>query len=215
MENAVYCVLMMKGCDKKLVIHEPRRVTPGWDYICFTDNPRLKSKVWQFRKLSSTSLGPRKDSRRPKILNDEYLPEYDISIYVDSRFKVRINLDKFTRKYLKDYDIAMMHSPKRQCVYAEAKLCRRLRLDSKRVQKQVARYREEGVPERVGLTRCGLIVRKHHVDSQIKFMEEWWSEYENESDRDTISFAYVFWKHRENQLNINRLPTQEVYKRFR
>jgi len=205
---------MMNKSDKKLILHQPSRVTQGWDYICFTDNPRLKSRIWKFRNLKPTSLGSRKDSRRPKILNDKYLPEYDLSVYIDSRFKVRINLDKFIDRYLKGYNIAMMHSPKRQCIYREAKLCAKLGLDAKKVQQQVARYRKKGVPENVGLTRCGLIVRKHNIDPQREFMEEWWKEYERGSNRDTISFAYVFWKYR-NKLKINRLPTQKIYKRFR
>jgi adhesin transport system outer membrane protein len=44
------------------------------DWVCFTDDPDLRSSVWQIRWLDEP-LPPERLSRRPKMLPHEYLPD--------------------------------------------------------------------------------------------------------------------------------------------
>jgi len=215
MKKVIYTTIIKDGADKSLKIKEPTMITKGWDYVAFVDDRRLTSKHWKIIYVDrNKKYNARKQSRLYKILNDKYLPDYDVSIYVDSRFNVKCDLNKFLKKYLPDnYDIAMMHSPKRQCIYAELNHCKiHTSCPKEDLVNQYNKYREEGVPENLGLMRCGLIIRRHSIDNQIGFMEEWLQELLNESERDTPSFAYTLWKH---PLNINILPTKKVYNMFR
>ena len=35
-------------------LRDPRVVTPGWRYVCFSDQP-IESDVWEFHKIGSTT----------------------------------------------------------------------------------------------------------------------------------------------------------------
>lgn len=203
MKKAVYTACF--GLD---VIREPELITPGWDYIFLTDNNKLKSKTWDIRYVEPDAES-RKFSRKVKILNDKYLPEYDLSVYLDARFNPRIDFDKFVKNQLGDHQIAMMKHHKRSCVYDEAELCINIKKDHEStIRAQMDRYIAEGYPMNNGLTAGGVIVRKHGIDNQTKFMEEWYHEIENGSWRDQLSFQYVFWK---RPLNISLMDFRKVY----
>lgn len=190
------------------LIRDPISLQEGWDYIFFTDNKSLKSDKWDIRYLEP-DIDQKKFSRRVKILNEEYLPDYDVSFYMDARFIPRVNLDGYVDKHLRHKDIAMMKHHKRSCVYDEAELCINIKKDSEHViREQMDRYVSEGYPVNNGLTAGGVIIRKHGIDNQKKFMEEWYSEIERGSWRDQLSFQYVFWK---RPLNISLMDFKRVY----
>ena len=205
--------MIRKGADKKLQLSEPQVANKDWEHICFTDDKTLKSKTWQIRYVTNGKLSARKESRRYNILNDHYLPEYGLSIYMDCRFYINCNLSKLVKTYLtKGYNIAMMHSPKRQCIYEEIKHClKHTQCPPHQLKKQRRKYLEEKVPSGIGLYRCGLLVRRHNIKQLTNFMESWFTELKNESERDTISFRYTLWK---NPIKISVMPTKKVYRMF-
>lgn len=96
---------MISNGRKRLVIYttllggydflrEPSVITPECDYICFTDDPTLKSDVWQFVDVSGDkgSLPQNKWNRKYKVLAHRYLSEYDASLYVDSNVRLIGNI---------------------------------------------------------------------------------------------------------------------------
>ena len=62
----------------------------GYEKICFTDNPNLKSDVWSIERLDDCGLDYERESRRPKLLPHRFLSNFELSLYVDNtvRFKV-------------------------------------------------------------------------------------------------------------------------------
>ena len=215
MKKVVYTAIIKDGADKDLRVYEPKIRTKGWDYVIFTDDKSLISKYWRIIYVDrDMSLNPRKQARKYKILNEKYLPDYDVSIWVDSRFKINCDLNDLIEKYLpKDYNIAMMNSPKRQCVFKELNYCKiHTQCPEEDLTKQYEKYKKEGVPSNVGLMRTGLIIRRHGVPSQKDFMSKWFKEIIEQSERDTPSFSYVRWK---NPLKLNIMPTKKVYSLFR
>lgn len=84
--NKIVCYTCITGGYDRL--KEPLVVSKGIDYICFTDNPFLKSKVWQARPIPKELdyLSNVKKQRIVKICPHRYLKEYDISIWVDGSF---------------------------------------------------------------------------------------------------------------------------------
>ena len=59
------------------------------DYICFTDDPTLKSERWKFIYVDPQPLGPPKTSKLIKLSPHLFLGDYQSSLYVDNT--VRIN----------------------------------------------------------------------------------------------------------------------------
>ena len=78
------------------ILNEPKYISLGFDYICFTDNSSLKSDVWQIRPLpkETEGLSEVKKQRFIKINPHLYLKEYDISIWVDGNVELKGDLNE-------------------------------------------------------------------------------------------------------------------------
>ena len=181
-------------------LHKPRVVTPGWDYICFTDDPELRSDIWQVHLSTRTSderqLDDKKFAMKHKILFYRYLQGYQLSLAVDGRIVVNCNLDRFVNGYLRPRDdMVMARHPTRNCLYLEGEECKRLGLDDPAcIDQQLSRYRMEGFPAGNGLHATGLIVRRHGRKSVEDLCTVWFKELEGGSRRDQLCFDYALWK---------------------
>ena len=71
-------------------------------FICFTDNKELSSDIYEMRLLEDVYLPSDKMSRRPKVLPNEYLPDWNWSMYID-------NIVKFKRLPM-SYDIELANN---------------------------------------------------------------------------------------------------------
>lgn len=160
----------------------------GAKAVCFTDNPDLKSDVWEIRVLPRLFNDVRRDSRIPKMLPHIYFPEAEYSLYLDANIISKVPMAKIVREWLQDTDVAMFGHSTRNCLFDEALECIRLGLDKKEIiEKQVARYKD--FPKEKGLYQCGTILRRH--TPQVKKLNEmWWAEYCTGAKRDQISFPY-------------------------
>jgi hypothetical protein len=191
--KAVYTVIMGDksywGSDS-YALREDIHKSEDWDYICFTNNRKITSKAWKVVYLDE-ELDSRKLSRKVKILANHYLPDHEISLYVDTRFAVVWPLDKWMNDI--DDELVIMRHNKRDCVYREATKLKQLGYNAKVIDAQIRRYREEGMPENWGLYAPGIMFR-HHTEKVDKLMNEWWHEIEQGSYRDILSLAYVLWK---------------------
>jgi len=194
----------------------PRVITPGWKYVCFTDSEKLfkarKDYIWDIRMVKDSSLKSAKFARKIKICHFGFLPGFDISIWVDANIVVNCNLDLFLQKYHRvDKDFTIMKHPHRNCVYEEAEECIRRKKGFRDVIiRQIEKYRKEGFPPNQGLVASGVIVRPFNEKVNY-FMKHWWEQVEKYSKRDQISFNYVLW---EIPLSINLIPFQILKNEF-
>lgn len=170
-------------------LKEPTVITPGWKYICATDQD-IFSDYWDIVKIEGTS-NPQKDARITKIK----IFYGDQSIWCDASFQINTNLDHFWNKYYNGGICAPKH-PVRACAHREAQICMRRGLDTERVHKQISRYANKGLPYGGGLISSGILLRDN--SQAVKdFCSLWWEQIENGSLRDQIGFAYCAWKHPE------------------
>lgn len=190
---------------------DPKIVNEHLDYICFTDNPNLKSDIWTIKlipdfienfyfsdklnnKISFMNLDYTRQARAIKILAHQFLKEYDFSIWVDAGFLIIGDVIEFVNKYSKKDFLGIKHSV-RHCIYDEADEVLRLEIDDNNIiQEQINHYKNENYPQNNGLIESGILFRRHNNQKIIKVMEDWYNEIINFSKRDQISFNYVAWK---------------------
>ena len=177
---------------------EPKYVTPDFDYICFTDNDKLTSDVWQIRKMPKriANLSKVKQQRYVKINAHKVLKEYDLSIWVDGSVTIKSDLNTFIDKYVNNKcSIYVPEHPSRNCIYKEARAVIAMKKDvEENVNPQIDKYKAEEFPSNYGLLQSNIMVRKHNDKKCIKLMECWFKEVENGSHRDQLSFNYACWK---------------------
>ncbi len=176
-------------------------ISPDWDYVCFTDDPDLIDKgsigIWEIRPLANKLSSATRTNRWHKIHPHVLFQEYQESIYVDGNINI-IGDYVFEQIQKRCVPILLPEHFKRNCVYQEIEALLRSSRISDEDKSLLIRYRQflqqEGFPKEFGLSENNLIYRKHHVESIVNLMREWWIVYENYSSRDQVSLPYVFWK---------------------
>lgn len=182
------------------VLKTPEYITDNCDYICFTDNPKLKSEVWTIKPFPefAVTLDRVRRCRYVKIMPHVLFPDYQYSIWVDGDIDIIGNINELIDRYFSNpnNELVTFKHPERDCIYAEAEVCKKfLKDDIEIINKQISRYKKLGMPEHQGLIESGVILRKHNNQSVINLMEAWWSEVKNFSRRDQLSFNFVAWKY--------------------
>lgn len=192
---------------------EPKYVNENFDYVCFTDNEHLSSNIWDIRPLPSEcdELPQIKKQRLVKINPHIFLPEYNLSIWVDGNVTIKGDLNKLLDKVLTDdCFVYVPKHPQRDCIYRESEVVVKMRKDTiENVKPQIERYKEEGFPKNYGLLQSNILIRKHNEYDCIKLMEKWSDEVIKGSHRDQLSFNYAAWKN--NYVKIKYLD-RLIYK---
>jgi len=212
MNKVIYTVVT--GTEYPLA--EPIVENKEWEHICFTNNPKLVSKNWDIRLLKHNhGLDNQKLSRVVKILHYLFINKsIDITIYIDSKFTIKRNLDKFVDMYApRTTDIAIMKHNRRKCAYAEATfLIEQQMANRKLLLNQINAYKAAQFPRNFGLFAPGIMIRRNNSPLINILMDNWWKEVEKWTYRDMIGLAYAIWK--TPNLNIGIMPFYEVYNSF-
>lgn len=172
------------GTDDELCLPQVR--TPGVQYICFTDNPFLKSDIWDVRYCKPTG-DPLIQSKWFKTLPHKAL-NCEMSLWVDGKIELHDVNEIFDSI---NSDIALQRHTSRNCIYLEAADCRRRRRgDPVRIAETVERYRAAGHPPNDGLWESGIILRRHTPQIEA-FNNEFWREVSYGTSRDQIVIPYI------------------------
>ena len=180
----------------KDVLKDPLHINKNFDYICFTDNKDIKSNVWEIIHSDAVCKDPVRSAKIFKVKPHEYLQDYEISIWVDANFLICSDLNQFVN-LLGDQANTLLfeHDQGRNCIYDEAEIISlHGKDDPEIINKQVKKYKEEGYPEKNGLTANSILLRRHNEDDIKELMNLWWEEINQHSRRDQISFCYCKWK---------------------
>ncbi len=177
-------------------ICDPEVINPEWDYYCFTDNPSLKSEVWNIVTLDNEEgLDSFLLSRKVKMLPMSYLKDYDYTIWIDGNIQVTGNIEDYIRRYERDSSMICFPHPRRVNIHQEADAINYYKKsDEMALRKQIDRYEKEGFTDESGLCCAGMIVRSNHDPLLTEVMKQWFDEVKTESRRDQMSLGYVCWK---------------------
>lgn len=201
---------------------DPSVISEDFDYVCFTDNLKLKSNIWEIREIPEElkHLSNVKQQRCIKICPHKYLNEYNDSIWLDANIDIIEDIKTFinTQCDEKDKTIFIPQHPSRQCIYKEGAECIKIKKDkSDIINFQLDKYLTEGFPENYGLVQTGIMYRKHNELSCVEVMELWESELSKHSHRDQLSFNYSLWKLNSNALQYldKKLFNSKYFKIYR
>lgn len=170
------------------------------DFICFTDDPQLwpyKCKspdhLWDIRVMPRKfpDKSPRYEAKWYKMMSHLVLPEYEATLWMDSRLQLKSLGDGFESMA---YNLALSNHPNRDCWLEEAIHCMKVQADNSTViWTQAKRYLKAGLPQHNGAWRGGILWRKPTPDV-VEFNELWWDEINRGSIRDQISLPYVVYE---------------------
>lgn len=173
----------------------PLVITPGWEYICFTDQ-NITSDVWQIKKVPSARC-PKRQTNDFKIMYYQYILD-SYSIWVDASFYINCDLNKWWSKHFKG-NITFMKHPDRDCFYQEASKCIELKKDDPDIiTRQVNCYRSFNLPDHAGMVAAGIIMRVDTVATR-SFCQHWAHYLSLGSKRDQLAWALAN--------HITKIPT--------
>jgi hypothetical protein len=168
----------------------------GIDFVCFTDDPELRSEFWTIELLPRQLLHPALAAKRIKALAHLYLAQYDWSLYIDNTVRLKAAPNQIFEQYLAPAKSALVcfRHYERDCIYAEAKVVIALRFDiPERVNTQMALYRYLGYPANNGLAKTTLLLRRHHDPALQRVMKTWSDQVFSHSKRDQLSLLPACW----------------------
>lgn len=186
MDKVIYTAIFGPYDDLK----EPRVITPGWRYLCFTDQ-NLKSKNWEIIKRPILPEGATRTARYYKIMFHRHIEE-EFSIWIDASFQINVDLNEWWTRFKQP--VTCIQHPVRNCVYKEVNVCLSRNIDAPGpLMKQKKNYNEAGLPARNGLIASGILMRKLN-QSSIDLCDLWYQQLQLYSSRDQIAFAYASWR---------------------
>lgn len=166
-------------------LKEPTVITPGWKYVCFTDQP-LTSNVWQIVHKDVIDT-PRRTARWFKIMG---WIDWEYSMWVDASFQINVDLNEWWQRYFKVSFNAAKH-PLRTSIYREIAFCLASnRGEADKLMLQDKDYKAFGVPDHMGIITSGMLLRENTPEC-IELCERWWQEVSKYSTRDQVAFARV------------------------
>lgn len=177
-------------------IHEPVIISENIDYILFTNIKINKKTNWEVIFLDINVDNCRKKAREIKILGNERLKDYDYVVWVDGNIKINKDIVELINYYAKSgIDLATFKHFQRDCIYEEALMCARYRLDSiDSIYKQISDCIQNEYPLGNGLAETNVLIKNNKSKKVQNFMEIWWEKVRDNCIRDQLSFNYVLWK---------------------
>jgi hypothetical protein len=163
------------------------------DRFIVTDNPDISVDGATTIVDDMMNLPPAIASRRYKLCPQGPLSDYDLTIYLDNRSALKPNAIQRLKEVEAPFSLFRHHQ--RDCVYREGKACRRNKvIDKKRLDRQIARYRQAGLPRNSGLF-CGTFLVRKRIEGQLAdFTHAWVEHFLHYSERDQISLGYLAWR---------------------
>lgn len=182
------------------------QVVGGAVFTCFTDNPGMKSSVWDIKPSYSLFVDPRRNSRIHKLMIHKY-SDAKYTIWIDGNIRLLMPPEEIVEKILGDYDMAMFMHGGRDCLYEEAIVCATLGLDDPEIIiEQAKHYEDSGFPKHRGLLSGGFIVRRNNQKTR-DLNEAWWADYCRFSRRDQLSLMPAIDK---VGVRVNMMPERWV-----
>jgi hypothetical protein len=179
-------------------IAPPTERDPRLAYHAWSDHPETVPAPWTAHRIDIAGLG-KKDQNRHAKMHPHLLPElagFDASVYVDGSIDIIGDVHALVSDALQAHpetDLFLYTHPFRDCAYDEARACASFgHAHVLTLQRQMSRYRREGLPAHCGLYECNVLIRRH-TPMLARAMDIWWQEYRQYAKRDQLAISWVIW----------------------
>ncbi|HPG20586.1 MAG TPA: DUF616 domain-containing protein, partial [Flexilinea sp.] len=194
------CVYTTLFGDYELINEQGVAKESEIDFLCFTDNPDLKSKTWKIIYTEPIfPLDSTRNSRSVKICPHRHLPDYDLSLYIDNSVKLLVKPETIFNDLLNpEVDFALMKHSFRKTVLDEFIEVNYLRFEFiDRIVEQLNDYKALS-PHILNQKPywTGFLLRRHNVPLIAKAMEDWLFQILRYSRRDQLSLNYIIDKYK-------------------
>jgi hypothetical protein len=187
-------------------LKDPLHPDPKVEYLCFTDNPSLKSSIWNIIAipdnvihLFTSTEGAVDNTRLSRMykLQPHRLLELDRSavLWIDGSILLKAKrISAFMKANLQGKKFIVFHNPKRSSVKEEVAYCiQNNKDDPDLLTKQLDCYQQQKFPDNGGLINSGVILSNPTDDAVSTFNDAWWGQVMKYSKRDEVSFPLVAW----------------------
>lgn len=209
MKNSVTVFTAIFG-NKGYKLHDPTYISKNTDYICFTDDARVKSNMFKINLVKPPVINdPDRSAKYIRLFINEYI-NTENNIYLDAPMRLKVDTNTLIKKYLNnDISLALYKNHLRKNISEEKDyLVKKRGRNNSVLTKQLMAYRSEGFNDDVGLYYTGFMIRKTFDNKLVNFNNLWWNEIKKHSSRTEMSFPYISWK---AKLKTNVILDGNVY----
>lgn len=182
------------GNYEKLINH--KSLEENIKYVFFTESYSNVPDGWTMQPINGLDhLSDKDKNRYVKFHPSEFLPSYDVCIYIDGNIEITNNISLLIEEISnKNEDLYLYRHYERGCIYDEGTKCIEDSLDwFWRIKRQMNRYSNESYPKDRGLFENNIIISKNNKNSK-KLLHLCWEEYSKEAKRDQLALNYCSWK---------------------
>jgi hypothetical protein len=173
---------------------QPMAIGSDVPFVCFTDDPSLRSKTWEIRQISCVlERDPIRSQREIKLSPHKYLPDFDASLYIDNNVLLLEPPVAVFERYFPASGLALPGHSFRQSVADEFVAVYDLGLDEHgKIVEQLDHYLSSwpGVLDAKPFW-SGIQLRDHRSERARAVLELWLSHVLRYSRRDQLSINFV------------------------
>ncbi len=189
------CVFTALFGGYELLNEQPMAQQSDIPFVCFTDDPELRSETWQMRLISPLfAMDPARSQRDFKLRPHVHLAEFDTSLYIDNAVVLSRPPEEIFERYITASGFALAKNELRQTVLDEfLEVARRGYDDPSRVFEQLNHYTltcPEVLEERPYWG--GILVRDHREPAVRAMLDIWCANVMRYSRRDQLSLNASF-----------------------
>ena len=183
-------------------LKDPVFYDPNFDYVFYVTTIKQNSNIWKIKHIDGkyVKMDNTRKCRMVKMKPYKYVPEYEISLYMDSHLNYNYNLTEFIQENIDStHYLYVKRHPIRSNIFQEEKACELYVKDKEDLMKnQLESYVQNGFSEEInnkfGLIENGIMIRYHHNIDLIRLLKMWWFEVKTWSCRDQLSFNFAAWR---------------------
>lgn len=192
-KNGIVVCTSLCGDYERLL--PPAFLEDGWEYVCFSDQPRENWGIWDMREISYENADLVRRSRWAKMNLPTLFPDARWIFWIDANIVVADSLAPLLEEKREEEGLYMVRHPARNCVYTEAKACISARKDNPEIIiRQMATYEKEGMPRNSGMYENNFFLVNPKSEKVATVFAQWWKEYNAFSKRDQLALPFVFHK---------------------
>jgi uncharacterized coiled-coil protein SlyX len=188
--RAVYTALL--GGYEALT-EQPLADTSALPFICFTDDPELRSDTWEVRVVPPLlELDPVRSARALKLTGHEDLAAYDETLWIDARVRLTADPATILDEWLAGVDLATARHSYRANVVTEFEVVLLAGLDeSSRLYEQLTHYSTLAPELLEAAVPWTAMLARRRTPEVARAMEEWLLQVLRYSRRDQLSFVHA------------------------